>query len=161
MKTKNFINKMAVCASLALSLALTTGTIAQADKLDDVIDNGKVRCGVVLDFQPIGYRDANNEPAGFDVDYCKDLATAMDVEYEIIQLTWAERLPSIVSNRADVVFGGTSDTLERAKTVGFTIHYAIYYAQAVVTKESGITSFADMYGFYFKDEDDTHQVIEP
>ena len=146
MKTKSFINKMAVCASLALSLALTTGTVAQADKLDDVIDNGKVRCGVVLDFPPIGYRDANNEPAGFDVDYCKDLATAMDVDYEIIPLTWAERLPSIVSNRADVVFGGTSDTLERAKTVGFTIPYAIYYAQAVVTKESGITSFADMKG---------------
>jgi polar amino acid transport system substrate-binding protein len=70
----------------------------------------------------------------------------MDVDYEIIPLTWAERLPSIVSNRADVVFGGTSDTLERAKTVGFTIPYAIYYAQAVVTKESGITSFADMKG---------------
>ena len=146
MKTRSLINKVAACASLALSLALTTGTAAQADKLDDVIDNGKVRCGVVLDFPPIGYRDANNEPAGFDVDYCKDLAAAMDVDYEIIPLTWAERLPSIVSNRADVVFGGASDTLERAKTVGFTIPYAIYYAQAVVTKESGIKTFADMKG---------------
>ncbi len=28
-------------------------------------------------------------------------------------------------------------------------------------KDNLITSFADMYGFYFKDEDDTHQVIEP
>lgn len=146
MKPRSLINRVAACASLALSLALTTGTAAHADKLDDVIDNGKVRCGVVLDFPPIGYRDANNEPAGFDVDYCKDLATAMDVDYEIIPLTWAERLPSIVSNRADVVFGGTSDTLERAKTVGFTIPYAIYYAQAVVTKESGIKTFADMKG---------------
>ena len=146
MKTRSLLNRVAAYASLALSLALTTGTAAQADKLDDVIDNGKVRCGVVLDFPPIGYRDANNEPAGFDVDYCKDLAAAMDVDYEIIPLTWAERLPSIVSNRADVVFGGTSDTLERAKTVGFTIPYAIYYAQAVVTKESGIKTFADMKG---------------
>ena len=132
--------------SLAFTLAMSAGTSVQADKLDDVIDNGKVRCGVVLDFPPIGYRDANNEPAGFDVEYCKDLAAAMEVDYEIIPLTWAERLPSIVSNRADVVFGGTSDTLERAKTVGFTIPYAIYYAQAVVTKESGIVTFQDMKG---------------
>ena len=108
---------------------------ASADKLDDVIEAGKVRCGVVLDFPPIGYRDANNDPAGFDVEYCKDLAKAMDVDFEIIPVTWAERLPVIVNNRADVVFGGTSDTLERAKTVGFTIPYAIYYAQAVVGKD--------------------------
>ena len=146
MKAKSFLKNIAVGMSLALTLAMTAGTSVQADKLDDVIDNGKVRCGVVLDFPPIGYRDANNEPAGFDVEYCKDLAAAMEVDYEIIPLTWAERLPSIVSNRADVVFGGTSDTLERAKTVGFTIPYAIYYAQAVVTKESGIVTFQDMKG---------------
>ena len=119
---------------------------ASADKLDDVINEGKVRCGVVLDFPPIGYRDANNEPAGFDVEYCKDLAAALEVDYEILPLTWAERLPVIVTNRADVVFGATSDTLERAKTVGFTIPYAIYYAQAVVTADSGIKTFEDMKG---------------
>ena len=146
MKAKSFWKNIAVGMSLVFTLAMTAGTTAQADKLDDVIDNGKVRCGVVLDFPPIGYRDANNQPAGFDVEYCKDLAAAMEVDYEIIPLTWAERLPSIVSNRADVVFGGTSDTLERAKTVGFTIPYAIYYAQAVVTKESGIVTFQDMKG---------------
>jgi polar amino acid transport system substrate-binding protein len=146
MKITNVLKKTAIFLSTVFALSFGLVIAAQADKLDDVIDNGKVRCGVVLDFPPIGYRDANNEPAGFDVDYCKDLATVMDVDYEIIPLTWAERLPSIVSNRADVVFGGTSDTLERAKTVGFTIPYAIYYAQAVVTKESGITSFADMKG---------------
>lgn len=117
-----------------------------ADKLDDVINEGKLRCGVVLDFPPIGYMDANNEPAGFDVEYCNDLAAALDVEPEILSLTWAERLPVIVNNRADVVFGATSDSLERAKTVGFTIPYAIYYAQAVVGKDSGIETFEDMKG---------------
>ena len=141
-----FLNN-ATAASLAAAL-LISGAMqsASADKLDDVIGEGKVRCGVVLDFPPIGYRDAKNEPAGFDVEYCKDLAKAMDVDYEIVPVTWAERLPVIVNNRADVVFGGTSDTLERAKTVGFTIPYAIYYAQAVVGKDSGIKTFEDMKG---------------
>ena len=130
-------------------LAITSGLIATnlyADRLDDVINEGKLRCGVVLDFPPIGFYDSNNKPAGFDVEYCKDLAKALEVEHEIAALTWAERLPSIVTNRVDVVFGGTSDTLARAKTVGFSIPYAIYYAQAVVGKDSGITSFEDMKG---------------
>ena len=146
MRIKNSIVRAAAVCGLAFTMSASMITGVQADKVDDVIDAGLVRCGVVLDFPPIGYRDENNQPAGFDVDYCKDLAAAMEVDYEIIPLTWAERLPSIVSNRADVVFGGTSDTLERAKTVGFTIPYAIYYAQAVVGKDSGIKTFEDMQG---------------
>jgi ABC-type amino acid transport substrate-binding protein len=130
-----------------VAIAITFGpSQVKADKLDDVINNGVLRCGVVLDFPPIGYRDADNNPAGFDVEYCKDLAAALDVDHEILPVTWAERLPSIVTNRADVVFGGTSDTLTRAQTVGFSIPYAIYYAQAVIGKDSGIVSFDDMKG---------------
>lgn len=119
---------------------------AKADKLDDVINAGNLRCGVVLDFPPIGFRDADNNPAGFDVEYCKDMAKALEVDFEILPVTWAERLPVIVTNRADVVFGGTSDSLSRAKTVGFSIPYAIYYAQAVVGVDSGIETFEDMKG---------------
>jgi polar amino acid transport system substrate-binding protein len=130
-------------AGFAITLAAAP---ASADTLDDVIDRGVLRCGVVLDFPPIGFRDSNNEPAGFDVDYCADLAAALDVEHEIMPLTWAERLPVIVTGRADVVFGATSDTLERARTVGFTIPYAIYYAQGVVGVDSGIETFEDIRG---------------
>jgi polar amino acid transport system substrate-binding protein len=117
-----------------------------ADTLDDVIDRGTLRCGVVLDFPPIGYRDANNEPAGFDVEYCNDMAAALEVDVELLSLTWSERLPVIVTGRADVVFGATSDSLARAKTVGFSIPYAIYYAQGVVNSKSGIKSFEDIRG---------------
>lgn len=137
------LKTVAFGATLAVAVAQNP---AQADKLDDVIDNGELRCGVVLDFPPIGYRDANNEPAGFDVEYCKDLAKALEVEAKIMPATWAERLPMIVTNRADVVFGATSDSLARAKTVGFTIPYAIYYAQAVVGKDTGVETFEDFAG---------------
>ena len=140
------IETAVLAAALMGVFAFSTAGDARADKLDDVINNGTLRCAVVLDFPPIGFRDANNEPAGFDVEYCKDLAKALEVDHEILPVTWAERLPSIVTNRADVVFGGTSDSLERAKTVGFSIPYAIYYAQAVVGKNSGIKTFEDMKG---------------
>jgi len=133
---------------LAAIAALTTiaAVPVKADTLDDVVDRGTLRCGVVLDFPPIGYRDANNEPAGFDVDYCNDLAAALEVEAEVLPVTWAERLPVIVTGRADVVFGATSDSLARARTVGFTIPYAIYYAQGVVNAYSGIKTFEDIRG---------------
>ncbi|WP_380058200.1 transporter substrate-binding domain-containing protein [Falsihalocynthiibacter sp. SS001] len=136
------IKKMFALTALA---TMTAAPIA-ADTLDDVINEGVLRCGVVLDFPPIGYRDENNEPAGFDVEYCKDLAASLEVEHEILPVTWAERLPVIVTGRADVVFGGTSDSLARARTVGFSIPYAIYYAQGVIGKDTGIETFEDLKG---------------
>lgn len=125
---------------------LATPKAGKADKLEDVLEAGVLRCAVVLDFPPIGYLDAKNQPAGFDVEYGKDLAKVLGVDYKILAVTWAGRLPAIVNNKADVVFGGTSDTLERAKIVGFTIPYAIYYFQAIVGKDSGIKRFEDLKG---------------
>lgn len=127
-------------------VAALSSVITTADILDDVVDRGTLRCGVVLDFPPIGYRDANNEPAGFDVDYCNDLAKSLDVDVKILPLTWSERLPVIVTGRADVVFGGTSDSLARARTVGFSIPYAIYYSQGVINSNSNIKTVEDIRG---------------
>jgi hydroxyproline transporter system substrate-binding protein len=129
-----------------LSIAALNAMPAMSDTLDDVVDRGTLRCGVVLDFPPIGYRDANNEPAGFDVDYCNDLAKSLEVDVKIMPVSWSERLPVIATGRADVVFGGTSDSLARARTVGFSIPYAIYYSQGVINSQSGIKSLDDIRG---------------
>ena len=96
---------------------------AQADKLDDIISSGTLRCAVVLDFPPMGSRDADNNPVGFDVDYCNDLAAALGVTAEIVETPFPERIPALMSGRVDVGVASTSDTLERAKTVGFSIPY--------------------------------------
>lgn len=71
---------LAPVAAVAVFFAVAATQDARADKLDDIINDGLVRCAVVLDFPPIGYRDENNEPAGFDVEYCKDLAAALEVD---------------------------------------------------------------------------------
>lgn len=73
--------------TLALGAALSASLIgnAQADKLDDIIESGKLRCAVTLDFPPMGFRDEQNKPAGFDVDYCSDLAKILGVEAEVVE----------------------------------------------------------------------------
>ena len=44
--------------------AAAIATTASADKLDDIISSGTLRCAVVLDFPPMGMRDADNNPIG-------------------------------------------------------------------------------------------------
>jgi polar amino acid transport system substrate-binding protein len=132
--------------SLAVVAVATLGMLstANADKLDDIIKSGTLNCGVVLDFPPMGYFDKNNKPAGFDVDYCNDLAKALGVKSNVMNLTWGDRIPSLISGKTDVVVGSTSDTLERAKSVGFTYPYFVFKFQVISKKSKNINSFDDL-----------------
>lgn len=114
-------NMKTAILTAGLLAATAVAMPAQADKLDDIISSGTLRCAVVLDFPPMGSRDASNTPIGFDVDDCNDLAAALGVTAEIVETTFPERLPSLMSGRVDIAVASTSDTLERAKTVGFSI----------------------------------------
>ncbi|MFC3852088.1 transporter substrate-binding domain-containing protein [Salinispirillum marinum] len=139
-KTNGLVKKLMVGA---ISAGMLVGT-AVADKLDDVLQRGEVRCAVVLDFPPMGFRDQNNNPVGMDVDMCADLAAAMGVDYQIVGVTWAERIPALITGRVDVAIASTSDTLERAQTVGFTIPYMVFQFQALLPADSDITTWEDL-----------------
>ena len=129
---------------LVAATALTSP--AQADKLDDIISSGTLRCAVVLDFPPMGMRDESNNPIGFDVDYCNDLAKALGVTAKIVETPFPERIPALMSGRVDVGVASTSDTLERAKTVGMTVPYFAFEMAVTANDKSGIKSFEDMKG---------------
>lgn len=132
--------------ALAAAFAASAPAVAHADKLDDVISSGSLRCGVVLDYPPMGSRDANNNPIGFDVDYCNDLGKALGVSVEIVETPFPDRIPALVSGRTDVGIAGTSDTLERAKTIGFSIPY-FAFKDVILTREgSGIQTYEQLKG---------------
>ncbi|WBU63738.1 transporter substrate-binding domain-containing protein [Paracoccus aerodenitrificans] len=137
--------KTAICSFAAIAVA-TMSAPAFADKLDDIISSGTLRCAVVLDFPPMGSRDENNEPQGFDVDYCNDLAAALGVEAEVVETTFPERIPALVSGQVDVAVASTSDTLERAKTVGFTIPYYAFENAVVAGQGVEMSTWEDLRG---------------
>ncbi|MEC9462530.1 MAG: transporter substrate-binding domain-containing protein, partial [Pseudomonadota bacterium] len=139
------MKKVSVLA-FGLVAATALGGTAYADKLDDIIGSGTLRCAVVLDFPPMGSRDASNNPVGFDVDYCNDLAKALGVTAEIVETPFPERIPALMSGRVDVGVASTSDTLERAKTVGMTIPYFAFEMAVTANDKSGVKSFEDMKG---------------
>jgi polar amino acid transport system substrate-binding protein len=129
---------------LIITFSMLTAEKSIADKLDNVLAVNKVRCGIVLDFPPMGFIDNKGTAVGMDVDMCKDLAKAMGIEYEIIGVTWAERIPAIVSNKVDIAIASSSDTLERAQFVGFTIPYMKFRYQALLSKDTTVNSWGDM-----------------
>jgi polar amino acid transport system substrate-binding protein len=138
--------KLPVMIAAAAMAAGMAATPAAADKLDDIIASGVLRCAVTLDFPPMGSRDASNTPIGFDVDTCNDLGAALGVTVEIVETPFPDRIPALISGRADVGVASTSDTLERAKSIGFTIPY-FAFTNVVLTKDgTGIASYDDLKG---------------
>jgi ABC-type amino acid transport substrate-binding protein len=147
--------------SLALTALLSSAfvTTAQADKLDDIIGSGKLRCAVTLDFPPMGFRDAANKPAGFDVDYCNDLAKVLGVDAEVVETPFPDRIPALVSGRADVIVASTSDTLERAKTIGMSVPYFAFQMVVLTRDDTGIKTFEDLKGKAVGNTSGTYEAI--
>jgi ABC-type amino acid transport substrate-binding protein len=119
---------------------------AIADKLDDIQKAQKLRCGVLLDLPPVGYRDANNNPVGYDIEICQDMAKALGVEPEIVETPSPDRIPALLSDRVDVSVSSATNSLERAKVVAFSIPYQIWSYAVVVRKDSDVKKFDDLKG---------------
>nr|WP_252097726.1 transporter substrate-binding domain-containing protein [Pseudoalteromonas sp. NBT06-2] len=49
-----------------------------------------------------------------------------------------------MSGKTDIMVGSTSDTLEKAKFVGFTDPYFVFKFQVISKKSSGIKDFSDL-----------------
>jgi len=110
---------------LTLVAVLTLASAAQGQSiLEKVIENKKVRVGILTDYAPWGSRNAQGEYEGFDVDIAYSLGEALAVDVELISIEAPARVPSLVSGKIDVIIGCLTPTNERAKTVNFTIPYA-------------------------------------
>ncbi|MBA1140980.1 ABC transporter substrate-binding protein [Mesorhizobium neociceri] len=135
-----------VKALLATAVATLTlaGQVHAESALDTIIKNKKLRCGIMLDSPPAGFRDSNNEPDGYDVTYCKDMAKALGAEPEIIETPSPDRIPALVSNRIDVLIASTTPTPARALTVAFTQPYTNNVMAVVTRKDTGIAQYSDL-----------------
>lgn len=143
----------------AASVVVAACLPAKADKLDDIIASGELRCAVILDFPPMGSRDSNNNPVGFDVDYCNDLAAVLGVKAVVVDTPTPDRIPALVSGRADVGVASVSDTLERAKTIGMTIPYFVFTNVVLTRKDAGIDTVADIKGHAVGGADGAYETI--
>ncbi len=134
------------CVLFPLALGILSAPASAESSLDNIIAAKKLRCGVQLDYPPAGYRDKDNQPEGYDVAYCKDMAAALGVEAEIIETPSPERIPALVSNRIDVLIASASITTKRALTVSFSQPYVSYTNVVLTRSDTGIEKFDDLKG---------------
>ncbi len=134
--------------SRIVSAVLLAGAVsvvpAVAADLQEIIAAGKVRIGVPVDVPPFGSVDANNAPIGLDVDMAKAIAEALGVELELQQITGANRVPYLATDRLDIVIAAMGATPERALQIAFTSPYAALSSGVFGPDSIAVSSPADL-----------------
>src|SRR5690242_7919797 len=132
-------------AGVAVAL-LALSAVAYADALDDIKKAGKVRIAIDTAIPPFGMTDDKMQPSGSDVDTARLLAQDLGVQLEIVTTTGPTRIPSLQTNKADLVVSTLSITPDRAKVIDFSIPYADHPSVVGALKGVAISSYADLAG---------------
>ncbi|GFM37642.1 ABC transporter substrate-binding protein [Desulfovibrio psychrotolerans] len=138
--------KRLVLVAVALGI-LFTGTLAHANKLEEIKARGTLICGVKDSTVPFGYVDETSKQlVGFDVDICKYIADAMGVGLELKAVTSASRIPMVLQGSVDIAAATMTHKIERDDVIDFSITYFMDGQKLLVPVDSGIKSVADLKG---------------
>lgn len=114
--------------------------VIEGNRLDAIKDRGELIVGMTLQFEPQMYRDANDEPAGYDVELVKMLAADLEVELTIEDLEFDALIPGMLAGQFDLISVGLVGRPARLEQLWFTCPYVPYRQVVVINNDSGITS---------------------
>jgi len=130
--------------------ALIVGS-AHATTLDDVKKKGFVQCGVNTGLLGFASTDDKGDWKGFDIDYCRAVATAIFNDPKAVKftpLTAKERFTALQSGEVDLLARNTTWTMSRDTSQGLTFAGVNYYdGQGFMVKKSlGVSSALQLGG---------------
>lgn len=119
--------------------------------LQTVRERGELVCGVNDAVPGFGFIDASGEFSGFDVEFCRVIATAVLGDPQAVEyrpLTAPQRFTALQSGEIDVLVRNTTWTATRDGSEGAAFATTTFYdgQGMMVRADSGITSIDDMDG---------------
>jgi len=127
--------------------AMTTMAFAGDGSFDRVKKEGTLVFGLDDSFPPMGYKTADGEIVGFDIDAAKEVGKRLGVKVTPQPTAWDGVIHSLNSKKFDCIWNGMSITPERAAKVSFSKPY-ILDGQVVVVRfaEKRFADFKDLGG---------------
>jgi len=123
-----------------------TGTLAKA----------RAASAIIIAYRessvPFSYLSARSEPIGYSIELCRKLAEAIgDAVGRELAIQWTPvtsetRIEAIVSGRADLECGSTTNNLERQKQVAFSPVIFVAGTKLLVKRGSPIRSYRNLAG---------------
>lgn len=136
----------------------TNEAVVELNDYEKIVERGYIVLGLDDTFAPMGFRDANDELVGFDVDLAKEVFARLDIELRFQPIDWSMKETELNSGNIDMIWNGYTITDERMEKVLFSKPY-IKNRQIIVTKaDSGIVAKADLEGKYVSAQSESSSV---
>ncbi len=134
------------CLSTLIGLWFTWSEPAKADILDDIIEAGVIRIAVSQDLPPFSSPNENGKLEGYDVDVANLLAKDLGVRLELVPVLSGNRIPSLLTNQADLVIANLGINPERARAIAFSTPYAPFFSGVFGASDVAVKGMVDLAG---------------
>jgi ABC-type amino acid transport substrate-binding protein len=138
---------------LFLAAALAPAHSGRADTLAQIRDTGVFKLGFRMDAKPMSFLDENGDAAGYAVDICRRVATAVKVQLgldsmkvEYVPVSAENRIQMLLDGAVDIECATSTRTLERQAKVDFTLLTFVTGAAMLTRVESNIDDLPDLAG---------------
>lgn len=116
------------------SLLFCSPVILARDTLSDITKRGVLKVGLEAGYMPFEMKDKQGNIIGFDVDIAKLIAKKMGVKLEMVNTEWDGIIPSLLTNKFDMIIAGMTVTPERNLRVNFSKPYLVVGQTILVRK---------------------------
>jgi polar amino acid transport system substrate-binding protein len=132
---------LAACTNSTNAPAATSGD----SLLKTIQSRGTLNVTTSLLYPPEFYKDKSGNPAGYDIDILKLLASDLGVKLNIIDVPDnAANIANVQSGKADLVSAGLVNTPKRSLVLNFTRGYVPYTQVVIVPTSGGANSIAEL-----------------
>jgi len=145
------MKKFALSVLLGAAAMAYTASGASASTLSDVKAKGFIQCGVNTGLLGFAQPDASGNWAGFDVDFCKAVASAVfgdATKVKYTPLSSKDRFTALQSGEVDLLSRNTTWTINRDTALGLNFRPITYYDGQgfMVRKELNVKSALELSG---------------
>jgi len=140
---------------LVSALLLTSGSYAAAadGTLAKIAKRGELRIGYDKDSEPMSFVDKDGSPAGYSVDLCRRIASAVkaelkrdDLKVTYVSVDFDGDFKAMLKGDIDLECGSTTVTLSRYQLVDFTVLTFVTGGSFVSRAGQPINTVADLAG---------------
>nr|WP_224546523.1 transporter substrate-binding domain-containing protein [Mesorhizobium sp. CA16]MBZ9914571.1 transporter substrate-binding domain-containing protein [Mesorhizobium sp. CA16] len=125
-------------------LVCASGVVLIAAMSTAWAEDGVLRVGTEGDAPQFSMADANGNVTGFDADIANGICAELKVKCKFVVQTFSSLVPSMDSDRFDVIISGLGITNERKKKIDYSIPYATTPQYFVVPKDSALTGLKSL-----------------
>ncbi|MCR0985570.1 transporter substrate-binding domain-containing protein [Roseomonas populi] len=114
--------------------------------LDAIKRRGKLLIAMDTNNPPWGMLDTSMQPDGYDITVGRMLAQDLGVPMELVPVTSQNRIPFILTGKADLVMATLTITPQRAEQILFSKPYCAQESVIMAPQATEIRSFEDLKG---------------